>query len=560
MRRFPQTNANPLSAAELSADNVVKRRDLSAIDDLLAGYSFVKDNFQTEVQAAAKCYVKFRRWFTKAFVNHYINVSWETDVLPTYKGLVGEIFDWLQHMSLPDMNVNSLHSLNQAIKALQKVSDSDTFAAFFSPDLEHMLRLTIYKASAGDEICQREVAQRCIMLAVSDNENRKGDSHLYFRSAIGWLNPGVLDTSIETAQRDFLSPVYALLAGDVTLTQLRDKIEPHQFRLIFGLTNTGNGVPLTATGGDADATDLQKVQSVNGPSIIVFPTIGDPDENLRAREAKKMIEPVLAKSIPLVAPPNLKVVRHNLVAAFPHAGDIIDAVLKDVSSRRTAEGHPYIGFRPVLLVGEPGSGKSTFAQQVGEMLGLKPLLYGCAASTPDGMFGSTARAWGTGMMSTPASHILRNGIANPLVVLDEIEKAGSSKNNGSLLDVILPMLESSTASQIYCSHLKAPTNLSKICWIATANSLSSLSAPLRDRFRIMHFPVPSNLHLAKLADSLLYTIARDRGLDLRWASALTAVEIEMVRQHWRGGSIRALRRLVEVVFDARDYNLSVVSN
>ena len=73
--------------------------------------------------AAAKCYVKFRRWFTKAFVDHHINVSWETDALPTYKGLVGEIFDWLQHMSLPDMDVNSLHSLNQAIKALQKVSD-----------------------------------------------------------------------------------------------------------------------------------------------------------------------------------------------------------------------------------------------------------------------------------------------------------------------------------------------------------------------------------------------------------------------------------------------------
>ena len=203
-----------------------------------------------------------------------------------------------------------------------------------------------------------------------------------FGSAIGWLNPGVLDTSIETAQRDFLSPVYALLAGDVTLTQLRDKIQPHQFRLIFGLTNTGNGAPLTATGGDADAIDLQKVQSVNGPSIIVFPTIGDPDENLRAREVKKMIEPVLAKSIPLVPPPDLEVVRHPWLLHFLTRATLLMRYSKMLRPEEQLKATHSLGSARSFWSESQAPANQHLRSKLAKCFGLKPLLYGCAASTP----------------------------------------------------------------------------------------------------------------------------------------------------------------------------------
>lgn len=88
--------------------------------------------------------------------------------------------------------------------------------------------------------------------------------------------------------------------------------------------------------------------------------------------------------------------------------------------------------------------------------------------------------------------------------------------------------------------------------MATANSLDPLPAPLRDRFRVIAFPKPAADDLDALLPAVTADLAAERGLDRRWVEPLTGNERDTVASFWRGGSVRRLRRVVEVVLRARE--------
>ena len=118
--------------------------------------------------------------------------------------------------------------------------------------------------------------------------------------------------------------------------------------------------------------------------------------------------------------------------------------------------------------------------------------------------------------------------------------------------MIVGMIEPLTACRWNDPYAQAPVDLSRVLWIATANSLPAVGAALRDRFRIVQFPVPETGHLVPLANGLMAKAVRDRGMDPAWALPLDAMELDALSGAWEGGSIRGLTRLVEAVLDARD--------
>ncbi len=145
----------------------------------------------------------------------------------------------------------------------------------------------------------------------------------------------------------------------------------------------------------------------------------------------------------------------------------------------------------------------------------------------------------------------RHKHAGPGIVLDEIEKVGASRHNGNAHDVLLSFFERQSNASFFDPHLQADCNLSHVSWLATANSLDGVSAPLRDRCRIIMFPEPGVEHLAVLAPRVMLELLADQGLDARWASPFDDVELDALASAWPGGSIRKLRRLVEGVLAAR---------
>lgn len=285
------------------------------------------------------------------------------------------------------------------------------------------------------------------------------------------------------------------------------------------------------------------------PSLLVFPKIGN-ESHPDGDKVTKVFADVMGKKLPLVLKPCLNGIRRTLCQEFPYAGAVIDLVLKDLMQ------NDHVAFRPIILAGLPGCGKTRFACRFADLLGVPHEVYNCAGIN-DSSFGGTARRWSSSESAMPVWMIANSKIANPMLILDEIEKADPGKNNGSLLDSLLPMLERSSAKRFFDIFLQASVDLSAVLWIGTSNDPSLLPQPLRDRCRILPFPSPTAEHLPSLAKGILGDIVNERQLDSRWIGRLTGDEIEALSAVWPGGSLRALRKYIEGVLTARDAALGV---
>ena len=168
------------------------------------------------------------------------------------------------------------------------------------------------------------------------------------------------------------------------------------------------------------------------------------------------------------------------------------------------------------------------------------------------MFGGTDRRWYSAEPCHPFLAIGQGKIANPLVLIDELEKAGTRSDYGRLWDCLLGFLEPETSVRYPDPALQTTLDLSQVSYIATANSLDPLPAPIRDRFRMVAFPKPAAGDLDALLPAVMADLAKERGVDQNWVPPLDSAEHAAVARYWRGGSVRRLRRIVEAVLRERD--------
>jgi hypothetical protein len=279
-----------------------------------------------------------------------------------------------------------------------------------------------------------------------------------------------------------------------------------------------------------------------GPSLVVMSGKRSDDRNMPS--AWKDIRDA---ALPLVTAKDVAGVRRAMHAEFPHAAQAFDMLLRDVG-----DGTP-VKLKPTILLGPAGSGKSRMVRRVAELLGRLSVYRFDAAGSHDGQFSASPKAWSSTQPSVPARAIVQSRIANPIVLVDEIEKAGSGKYNGRLWDALVPFLEQETSARYRDVSLDAELNLSYVSYIATANSIEDLPGPLRDRFRVVRIPAPTLVHLPVLAASIMRDLAVEddtRAHD----EPLAQDELDVIGRAWTRErfSMRKLQRLVAATLEARD--------
>lgn len=175
---------------------------------------------------------------------------------------------------------------------------------------------------------------------------------------------------------------------------------------------------------------------------------------------------------------------------FPWMQHITRAIFREITSNQRFNDNGFL-FKPILLVGEAGCGKTRYAQRLAEIVDIPSRIITIGGSSDNRSIAGSARAWGNSRPSLIVSLITEELTPNPIVILDEIEKVGASRRNGNIHDTLLQLLEPFNASRFFDEYLISKVDLSGVNYIATANSVNELPSPLKDRFMILKVPMPT---------------------------------------------------------------------
>jgi ATP-dependent Lon protease len=234
---------------------------------------------------------------------------------------------------------------------------------------------------------------------------------------------------------------------------------------------------------------------------------------------------------------------------YPHAWGAIDLLTRDLR-----EGKP-VRIAPVVLLGDSGSGKSRMLRRLSQLLGFEQVTRFDASGISDAVaFSGTARGWGNTTPSVPARAVQQAGKANPWILIDELDKAGTGQHNGNFYGSITPFLERETSKRYRDISLDSELDLSFVSYTATANDDTKIPSHIRDRFRIVRVPLPGLQHVRPLARQVMADIAAENDVDPRWMAPLDADEEAVIAKAWQraGFSIRKLQKIVSATLEARD--------
>jgi len=156
------------------------------------------------------------------------------------------------------------------------------------------------------------------------------------------------------------------------------------------------------------------------------------------------------------------------------------------------EGLPGLRFNPLVLVGSPGIGKSHWARRVAYYLAVPTTLIDATGEPSTFALVGAQRGWSSATPGKLMQTVLRERHGGPLVIIDEVEKAGdvhSSKGTRhALTDALLPLLERMTAATWECPFFQVKCDMSCVNWVMTANSRQGLPDPLQSRCKVLDLP------------------------------------------------------------------------
>jgi hypothetical protein len=300
---------------------------------------------------------------------------------------------------------------------------------------------------------------------------------------------------------------------------------------------------------DADSFMLEpalpRPPAVTGPSLVVIRDLSHLPEGKFDRGAPRQeFSPIENVALPLTPVPDLAKASAILRGEFPWLSEPIDRLLGSLA------GLDAVRLPPSLLLGRAGCGKTFLARRVAEVLQLQYTVYP-AGGVQDSAVAGTNRMWSSARASLPTQLILRTRSASPCLIIDEIDKAGTSRRNGALHDALLSMIAESREAFLD-PYIEAPVNLAGVVWIMTANDRLPLRGPLLDRLVVLECPDPKAEDLDAIVQGILRKARAESGLDPRFTPDLDGVEMDALRKGWKkGGSIRPLVRAVNRLLTLR---------
>jgi ATP-dependent Lon protease len=237
-----------------------------------------------------------------------------------------------------------------------------------------------------------------------------------------------------------------------------------------------------------------------------------------------------------VKPSGVPAMEH-LYDELPNFTAVLDDIRKQIAL--CASSTDALELAPMLLLGDPGIGKTHFARRVSELLATGFGFVSMSSMTAGWVLSGSSSQWKNAKPGKVFETFLHGQYANPLICVDEIDKAGGDQQYDPL-GALYSLLEHDTAKSFVDEFVEIPIDAASVFWVATANDAARIPEPILNRMNVYEIDAPDHEGARRIAESI-YREIRDAH---DWGRHFPARPGEAVLERLAAMSPREMRRAV----------------
>ena len=217
----------------------------------------------------------------------------------------------------------------------------------------------------------------------------------------------------------------------------------------------------------------------------------------------------------------------ELYDELPNFHPVLDAVRRQIAL--CEDSGDALEITPLLLLGPPGVGKTHFARQLAALLGTGMGFVSMSSLTAGWVLSGASSQWKGARPGKVFEALVDGDYANPVMVVDEIDKAGGEASYDPL-GSLYSLLEHDTAGSFTDEFAEVAVDASQVIWVATANDARAIPGPILNRVNVYEIEAPDAAAARRIAARLYASIRAQHDWGRRFDEAPSEALLERMAE------------------------------